>query len=93
MWLRSANNSSTIILRYSRSRGDSVSTIMFSATLVTQRATMRLLPPTSTRQSRHAPTLLTPSSRQSVGMWMPASSAASRIVCSSRGADELAVDG
>ena len=51
-----------------------------SATLVTQAGNNLLEPATSTRHRRHAPTSLKPSKRQRVGISIPASVAASKIV-------------
>ena len=66
--------------RYLRNRSVLVWTSMPSATLVTQAGRSLLDPFTSVRHMRHAPTLLRPCKWQSVGMLIPASKAASRMV-------------
>ena len=59
-------------------------TSMPSATRVTQAGSSLLMPFTSTRHSRQAPTVRRPGRWHSVGMEMPFSRATSRIVWSSR---------
>ena len=55
-----------------------------SSTRVTQAGSSRPPEPCSTRHSRQAPTSDVPARWQRVGIVMPASRAASRIVCSAR---------
>src|SRR5271157_3646255 len=83
-WLRSAKRSSTIIRRKFRSRSVLVCTFISSKTCVVQAGIKRGGSPTSTRHIRQAPTSETPSRWQSVGIAIPASFAASRIVWSPR---------
>src|SRR5262249_20502546 len=89
MWFRSVRSISTMSLRYSSSRAEPVRTPIPSAGAVTHAASSRLLPATSTRQSRQAPGRDRPSSWHSVGMGMPASRATSRIFSPSRALTSL----
>src|SRR5581483_1905724 len=67
MWFRSVRKSSRMVRRYSASRGEFTVTSMPSCTCVTHDATSLLLPFTSTRQRRQAPTSESPSMWHKVG--------------------------
>src|ERR1035438_10368491 len=69
------------IFRYCVSFSELVVTLMPSCTGVVQAGKRRPTPDTSTMQRRQAPTDEMPSSQQSVGMYLPAARATSRMVC------------